>query len=515
MQDLWGVAQQLIAQRQWSAAKNTLLKLLEARPDLAQAWLQLSYVESLTGSYGRAREFALRAFRTRPAEPKDVAELIARLRTFNEAAAIESCASRLPPLRDVDIRLLLSFASQFSYLGQQKRAMHFLDEARRGDPDFPPTLVARGQVLTYLGLFDEAEDDLRRCIARAPELAQAHWLLSRLRKATSESNHVDRIRECLRRFQPSGDNLALFEYALHKELDDLGDHAQAWVALERACAAKRATLRYSAQDSRVLFEKLERLPLRVPGAGCVDTDAPVPVFIVGMHRSGTTLIEHLLARHGDVQPLGELYDFTTQMRAATDHHCAGVIDSTIVDRAAMAALDKVGPGYLAGVSWRLDGHGHFTDKLPSNFLNLGFICQALPQARIVHMVRDPMEVAFSNLRELFSSANAYSYDQRELLDYYLGYRRLMSYWRSRFPDRILDVDYAALTSDPVREVARVAEFCGIPAAQAGASDRQRTEGVATASAVQVREGVQVRRVPKWQPYADRLRLLQEGFATVE
>lgn len=168
---------------------------------------------------------------------------------------------------------------------------------------------------------------------------------------------------------------------------------------------------------------------------------------------------------------------------------------------------EVGRRYLAGVAWRLGDAPLFTDKLPSNFLNIGFICSALPHARILHMVRDPVKTCFSNLRELFSDANPYSYDQAELADYFLRYRRLMAHWHALLPGRILDVDYAELTRDPESVMRRVAQFCGIDYMPGMTDPRSSRRPVSTVSAVQVREGLVRREVPKWVAYADRLQPL--------
>src|SRR5690606_27474294 len=134
-----------------------------------------------------------------------------------------------------------------------------------------------------------------------------------------------------------------------------------------------------------------------------------------------------------------------------------------------------------------------------------------PQARILHMVRDPVEVCFSNLRELFSEANPYSYDQRELAAYYRGYERLMAHWHQRFPGRILDVDYAELTRDPEAVMRRVTAFCGLGFEPAMLDIQGRERGVATASAVQVRQGIVARDRPKWAPYAEYLAPLLEAL----
>jgi hypothetical protein len=181
-----------------------------------------------------------------------------------------------------------------------------------------------------------------------------------------------------------------------------------------------------------------------------------------------------------------------------------VIDQVIVARARGLGFAEVGQRYLDGMAWRLGNQSHFTDKLPSNFLNVGFICQALPQAKILRMSRDPVETCFSNLRELFADANPYSYDQAELADYFLQYRRLMAHWDVAYPGRILDVDYAELTRDPEAVMRRIAAFCGLDYVDAMRDPRSSTRVVATASAMQVRDRVVRREVPKWAPYARHL-----------
>ncbi len=510
---LWQAAQRQFMRKDWPSAKRSLLAVLAVEPNHPAALLHLSYVESYLGNYRAARDCVMRAQQTRVQHPELLMDLVSRLRTFNEAAALQQCIDWLPPLRDVSIPVLLTFAAQLSYLNQQERALPFLDEARRGDPDYPPTLMAAAQVLIYLGRFKEAEADLLRCLRRLPGLPSAYWHLSRLGRQTPGSNHVDVLRKVLAAQPKDPEQVALAAYALHKELDDLEDHAGAWQALEQACSAKRGMLQYNPQQSRELVDQLIELPSPPARPGqSTETLAPdghgrTPIFIVGMHRSGTTLLEQLLDGHDAVRGVGELYDFTTQMRFATDHHCRGVIDATIIERSHGIDYAAVGRGYLDKMEWRLGSGQYFTDKLPSNFLNAGFICRALPQAKVLHMVRDPIETCFSNLRELFSEANPYSYDQLELADYYKQYRRLMAHWHKVWPGRILDVDYAELTRDPEAVMRRVAEFCGLEFQPSMLALTERKRGVATASAVQVREGIIVRERPKWAPYEEQLQPL--------
>ena len=501
------------SRREWSSARSSLLAALALEPGNAGVLLQLSYIESFAGHYRKARQYAAASAAALPRDPEVLLELLPRLRTFNEASLIHACLSRLGSPRQMPIPLLITAAAQLSYLNQQERALLYRDEAKVADPSYPPTMLARGQILSYLGRFDEAESELQRCIARAPELAQAHWFLSRLRTQTAQRNNVDRLRKELARVGHGPENVALLSFALHKELDDLGDYAAAWKALDHACRAKRATLNYRHATTQELVSALMALP-NSRNTRQAGPQQRTCIFIVGMHRSGTTLLEQLLDGHSQVHGIGELYDFTSQMRQATDHHCRGVIDSTIVERARDVDFNAVGEGYLSGVEWRLGTEPYFTDKLPSNFLNIGFICQALPNAKVLHMVRDPVETCFSNLRELFSDANPYSYDQIELAGYFKEYRRLMAHWHKAFPGRILDVDYASLTRDPEAVVRDVVSFCGMQY-QAGMLDLQhRKRGVATASAVQVREKVMVRDRPKWLPYQDQLLPLLDALSSV-
>ncbi len=483
---------------------------LALAPDDPNLLLQLSYMHSLSGHYVEARGYAMRAHAVGTKSEPVLKELIARLRTFNEIPALLECIERMLPLSRIPVPLLIAFAAQLSYVNLPDKAIEFLDEARRADPDYPATLLSRAQVLIYLGRFDEAEQDVVRALKRAPELAQGYWLLSQVRKQAPESNHVQRIAARLESPMRSAEEPALLAFALHKELDDLGRHPEAWLALQKGCASKRAVLRYDAETTSQLFAALRSWEAAVgdtePASGAGQA---VPVFVVGMHRSGTTLLEQLLDGNSEIRGLGELYDFTSAMRYATDHHCPGVIDSRIVERAAKVGFPTVGKRYLDGIAWRLGSERFFTDKLPSNFLNVGFICQALPEAKILHMVRDPMETCFSNLRELFSSANPYSYDLLELADYFLEYQRLMAHWHARYPDRILDVDYAQLTADPEAQLRRVAAFCGFDFEPAMLDLQTRQRGIVTASAVQVRGRIRVEDVPKWRAYAPYLQPLMD------
>lgn len=508
------VAEAHASRGEWAQSLAAFQELLRRRPGDADILLQLSYVSSLAGDYRQARDFAVRAAGTAPSDPRQVLELIARLRTFNEAPALLACLDRQLQSARMPQALLVGFAAQLSYLGEQSRALELLDVARQREPDNASILLARSQVLAYLGRLDEAEQDALACLARSPGMWRGWPLLVGLRKQTRELNHVAPLRRLLSQPQLPSEAIAELGFALHKSLDDLGEYDKAWSALEMACLAKRSTLKYRTQDTVDLADALLSYRLAPGQAPVSATQAagPTPIFIVGMHRSGTTLLEQLLQGHSDVRGLGELYDFTCQMRQATGHHCRGVIDNEIVRLAIGVDFDAVGRGYLEGVAWRLGKEKFFIDKLPSNFLNAGFICRALPQAKVLHMRRDPMDTCFSNLRELFLDANPHSYDQAELGAFYRQYERVMDHWSKSFPGRILDVSYERLVEEPEQQMRAVAQFCGLPFEPGMSRLTPAAGGVSTASAVAIRQGITKQKAPKWAPYASHLARLQQVLA---
>ncbi|MGY3265099.1 tetratricopeptide (TPR) repeat protein [Lysobacter sp. HA35] len=296
--------------RDWTGAIDAFERLRALSPNDADVLLQLSYMHSLAGHYRQARSFAIDANALKPARPEIVKELVARLRTFNEGAALLECAQRMKPLDRVPIPVLLAIAAQLSYLNLAERAMPFLDEARRADPDYPPTLLSRAQVLIYLGRFAEAATDLDRCERRAPGVPQLYWLRSTLKGGQNDERLAPKIVEALQRAGLSAEDQATLGFALHTELDRIGDYGRAWQALEFACRAKRSTLAYRPADTEALVSSL--MQVNALGGGptlSTSKSGRIPVFITGMHRSGTTLLEQLLAGHPNVHGVGELYVF--------------------------------------------------------------------------------------------------------------------------------------------------------------------------------------------------------------
>lgn len=492
----------------FNEARKGFLRVLETG-EHAEALVHLSYIESKIGSYRSACDYALRAYALPALSPALMVKVLNRLRNFNQTWALHELIPRFEAHR-LDPRQLHAVAAQASYLGDQQRALDLLDLALSRQPANAPVLLARAQINTFLGRFEEAEQDLRDCMMYNKGMAAIWWTLARLRKQTPASNHVEELRRELKVARPPAER-AFLAFALHKELDDLGDIAGAGEALTLGCRLKRAELKYSTAQSKTLMARLKAASMP-DAAGTVSDRGFTPVFIVGMFRSGTTLLEQLLGGNPAMLNAGELHDFVTSMRYVANYQSTGFLDEEMVRRAETMDFNEVAEHYVRGVKWRLEpGQTHLTDKLPANFFNVGYILRALPDARILHMVRDPVETCFSNLRELFSGASPYSYDQAELAEFYLMYQDLMAHWHAKFPGRILDIHYAELTRDTEGVMRRVAVHCGLDFLPDMVDPRSRVQSVATASAVQVRSPVIVREVPKWDPYREYLKPLIQGL----
>ena len=387
-------------------------------------------------------------------------------------------------------------------------ALPLLARARElGGPN--PWLAGRiGRALSYLGETDEAELALEACVSAGGPAAATAWRdLARLRRWTAERNHVDRLRRALAELGEGHRNAPLLQYALFKELDDLGDADAAWKALESGMRARRAQVAFDPAAEADLFEALHEVAPGLEGSHL--GEGPQPIFIVGLPRSGTTLLERILGGHPQVADAGELRDFTAQLRWGTALPGTNELDAPLVRAALGIDFAELGERYLSHTRWHARGKPFYTDKLPANFLNVGFIAQALPGAKILHMSRASMDACFSNLKELFGPAYPHSYDQGEMADHYVRYRALMAHWHAAFPGRILDVSYEALAAEPERVAREVLAFCGLPWDDAVLSPEQRTGAVATASTAQVREPIHGRFVGQWRRYEAQLRPLRE------
>ncbi|MEP6633740.1 MAG: sulfotransferase [Luteimonas sp.] len=478
--------------------------------------LQMSAAYLQLDEYRNARSAALAAAELQPQHPAQFQATANALNLFGEPEQLArlvdaSSTSELPGVVLTDTALLLSA------FGMHERAMSLLERLDSKSTSIAQASYVRGLIDMFEGRMQQAELGFRSALQHAPALAHVHWLLSQVDAPETKSSHIEEMLSLRKQDIVDDASDAYIAYALHNEYHDLERYEEAWKALQRGCRAKRRLATYDASATERLFTAIKILCSdEFVRTGAALQDALTPVFIIGMHRSGTTLLERILAGHSDVADGGESFAFRTQVRLATDHFSKGVLDLETIERLAYADFGQLGRSYLNSVRWRARGKSFLTEKLPSNLMYAGFIAKSLPQAKILHMVRDPMDTCWSNLRTHFGGAAAYSYDQIQIADYYAQYTDLMRHWRQVMPDRILDVPYDALVSSPEATARRIFEFCGVPFEE-GVLQIERSSGaVATASSVLVRRGIRTDRGAAWRHYEEYLqpmhaRLRELGF----
>ncbi|TNJ35674.1 tetratricopeptide repeat-containing sulfotransferase family protein [Arenimonas terrae] len=522
-EDLRRQGNALAARRDWAGAAACFQTLAARRPDEAAAWIALAKARDLAGRPRAARAAARAAYSAFIASPASWTHSLALarlLRNAHELPLLRGLAAQLPARAvDASVPELVELADLLAREDAHEDALPWLDRALARDPSHAPAWYLRGTTRLFQGRMAAARADLERAVAIAPHFAHAHWRLSELRAGdrAGAPARVARLQAERVRVAPGSEHDMHFSYALHAELHDLGDHTAAWEALVRGARAKRATLRYDPDTDRRLFEAIRRTcgAALLSGAGHDDASAPVPVFIVGLFRSGTTVLERLLAGHPDVADGGESLGFTASLRVAVDHRAPAGLDEETLRRCIDIDWPALGADFMAGSAWRARGRRVWTEKLPTNFLALGLIARALPRARFIHMWRPPMDVCFSNLRQLYGGIAPYSYDQAELAAYHRGYRGLMAHWRAHLGDRLLDVAHADLVRDPETTARRVLAHCGLDYDPRVLAIGERGGSVSTASAAQVREGLRAPRAPDWEPYREQLAPLAAALAAAE
>lgn len=396
---------------------------------------------------------------------------------------------------------LQEIAQRFTALGLHVEAERCFALALAARPEHPGYLYNHATALIALGRLREAEDALDRVIALAPEDSDAWYNRATLRKQTPQENHAALIAEQLRRLPAGAPGEVALNYALAKELEDLGEHAASFAALERGADARRRRLAYAVESDIETMQLIaEAFDAEFFARGHHGHEDARPLFIVGLPRSGSTLVDRILSSHPAVVSRGESSDLAMALMKTA---APSANKAELVRQSARLDFGALGARYCRNL---LDGPAlRRIDKTPANFLYLGLIFAALPQARIVHIRRQPMDACYAMYKTLFRSAYPFSYDLKDLGRYWLAYDRLMAHWRSVLPaDRFLEVDYEDLVANQEAVSRRLVAHAGLPWDAACLSFESNTQPSFTASAAQVRQPIYQSSVELWRRYENQL-----------
>ncbi|NNF51048.1 MAG: sulfotransferase family protein [Gammaproteobacteria bacterium] len=453
-------------------AFNAFASVTELQPDHAAAWAHLAKLFLSEGQVNRADQ-----------------ALAETLQHVGKEAIVEDLIGTV-----------------YSLMGEYHLANDWFKKAVTHQPRHPPFMLNFANNQVYRGETDRANEIFREIIALQPNSPQAHWSLASAQKAKDET-HIREMQSILRhKLHPRAQ--AFYCYAIGKEYEDLESWDEAFRAFAAGARARRQTVEYDEAAEIAMFEFLERtyLPDCFAGPGC---DSDKPIFVLGQPRTGTTLIERIITSHSQVHSAGELQQFSLGIRRLSNYNNPKRFSAELFDAALSLDFSQLGETYLASTRRMQGDKPRFVDKLPQNYLMIPLILAALPNAKIVHVIRNPMDACFASFKQLFADAYLHSYDQQEMARHHARYRRLMSLWRERFPDRFYDISYEDTVTNLETNARALLKYLDLRWEDACLEFHKQGSAVSTASAVQVRQPAHTKSIDRWRKYETQLQPMKE------
>ena len=405
----------------------------------------------------------------------------------------------------------LPLGRQYSTLEDIPRALASFESAFNAGDHSAMTNLMYGLNCAHVGKIEEAKNAYENAIRLAPEMAHAHWALAQLGSTENAREHVEKIQTIFSDKHLNPTDKAYVEHALYKQFERLGELDLAWASLIQAAHARRSIQQYDAIKEQKLFELLASV-FDANTAQMNIAEKQTPIFIVGMPRTGTTLLERILGNHADIIACGELNVMHQQLQWVLDRVLPVTLDELSVTDLKNCNFNELGRRYLQKTAWLTKGKKFFTDKNPMNFMFCGSILKALPGARIIHVQRNPVDTCLSNFKELFSPGYyAYSYSPADCAAHYKNYLQLMKQWHALAPNRILDVRYEDLVSNPLFESKRIFDYLGLEFSSGLIEIENNKTATTTASSLQVRENIHSRNVDGWKVYETYLTELKTAL----
>jgi len=510
LQALWLQALEHFEREEWAASEALCIQLIQHAPHKPLAYAQMARICHALGLTRKATWNAFQASqRAANATPRDLLPVAGILIELGENQLAKALLGLIDP-KTISAPLLLDLGRNYSVLEDQPRALECIDAARAAGLDGAFIAHMQGIVLSFTGPIDRAVAACEEAVAKAPGYGHAHWSCAQFGRKEGAPERVARMRAALQMEGIDNDDATFLHYGIFKELDTLGDTAGAWDALMAGAAARRSVTHHDIAQEDASYDALIAATTQawLDARGDVPTDA-TPIFVVGMPRTGTTLLERILGNHPSIKTCGELNEFRQQAQWVNDQRLTNTLDPGIGEFFGRLDATTLGRRYLAKTAFVAEGNRFFVDKHPMNFLWVGAILKAIPHAKVIHLRRHPLDSCFSNLKECFAhNYYPYSYQLDELAAHYRNYARLMRHWHAIAPGRILDVRYEDLAAQPDVEARRVQAYLGLPEVE-GVTDILANKTITTtASTLQLRQPIHTRNIAGWKRYARGLAPLE-------
>ena len=492
-----------------AAAARMAEALIRGNSALAEGWFLLGMALVETGNAGHALAPIGRAVSLDPAAAEYAVQHARVLCQLQRDADARAAATRALGLACDDPLTLDTLGCVLARLGDHGDALPLFARAVAAQPDNLSFRFNYASSLGFFGAVAEAEAQYEAMIARDPTNGAAHYGLVWLRRQRPEANPVARIEAAIPRARDH-DTMVRLHYAAAKVHEDLGNSAAAFAHLDTANRAHRAAIGYDPAIDAALFDALEAA-FSEPAPSDPAPAPAGPIFIVGLPRTGTTLVERILAAHPETLALGELQAMPLAIKRLAGTRSRLVLDPDTIVAAARLPGEEIARAYRdqamaqAGAAAGEAAGKRLIDKFPLNFLYVGHILRAFPGARVVCLRRQPMDSVWSNYKHLFALGSPYYGYSHDLIDtarYYARFDRLMALWQARHGAAVLQLQYEALLADQEGETRRLLAHCGLGWDPACLHFHESAAAVATPSAQQVRRPINREALARWRAYAE-------------
>ena len=454
------------------AGRKMLGRIVEARPDYIPAWNDLANLFMKQDHYDRALEAVQRAL-------------------------------------DLDPRLVPSWITRANILARAQRNEESLEAYRQAlelSPRNAGALSGMGHVLKTIGRQEESIRAFRECIEAHPAFGEAYWSLANLKTFEFAEKEV-RVMEKMTRDQTLADEPKVnFLLSLGKHYENVKDYDCAFGYYRRGNELRRGREIYDPVMTQVVHDRIIKTFSREffeQRKDWGDPD-PAPILVVGLPRSGSTLIEQILASHSMVEGTMELPDLSRVIAGLSKASPRGVEYPEAVENLDKDAVRSLGRAYLESTLRYRTGKAFFIDKMPNNFSSIGFLHLVLPNATVIDARRHPLDSCLGSYKQLFFKGQSFTYDQFELGHYYMEYRRIMQHWQDVLPGKVLDVHYEDMVADQEIQTRRLLEFCGLPWEDQCLRFYETERAINTASSEQVRQPIYTGAVNFWRNYEAHL-----------
>jgi tetratricopeptide (TPR) repeat protein len=494
-----------IAQGRLECARELARSSIEAYPGDYRLWFAFS--EALVGVEQRIE--ALR--RAETLAPDNLQVLIRLARLFLAVGRRAEAMNRIERAVRVGPDSATTFDSigaLYSALDEPTRALPYFLKAVTMEPSDSHYLFNLAACQRMVGDLQQAVQNCDRAIARDAAMACAYYLRSDLSRARRDCNRIREMESLLARPGMRWENERFIRFALAREYEDTADYERSFIHCKAGNDLQRQHMQYDVSKDIATINEImatyTQSALDLVGTGFPSKE---PIFVLGLPRTGTTLVERIVGSHSWVRAAGELRELTLSLTTVLSR-AQGERPSSSAERVRNSLeidLREVGQLYIKHVRERIGGASRrFVDKMPLNYLYCGLIHAALPEAKVIFVDRNPMDACYAIYKTLFMGAYPFSYDLSDLPRYYVAFRQLMAHWMRVLDSKILHVRYEDLVLDFNRQVRRILEFCQLPWESGCQKFHESAAPATTASAVQVRQPLYASSIGKWRHYETQL-----------